>query len=818
MPAFFTHWLVAGESLKTIPTGKGDAAWLIGYLKVGEAKYKEAANEFSKSLYAKVRSATTKNDFKKLEKSGLDDLLADFEKKIHAKKHRDNILCYSAYILGACGPDFWTLPSGPAIKIPNTAGIHFDSGHYHRTHCQFQVAIKRWKAHDPLLLQDAVEKSYFLGMATHIATDLMGHQLVNISAGAYKLLKKEGWFIKTGPWENEEGLEKINIWNTHNKVEHYWDSYLRYRYFGDIGAVWAGTDDANWYNPLGFPLVESLKKTVLQAKAHDATSRMLKWLSKDSVRFKIEKCFNIPHVVCDKILGKEGITSFIYDVVVDKTSGAYPKELVYSEMTKEATSKQMTDPDGAGYNEKRKLQFFSSDMNKGSSAMGHNYLCYYACPGLGRLRKYGNNVFYHLDALKPFLDSSIKVARIFAGDLLRAMGAKDENNLGSVDHFWNLDTGLGLEVNEVRSSTTHEVITRLNFINIADFMKHSRVADKLKYSKYVFKGRKSRSFKNPTNKIPEFKTYVGGPFKDLNSVNEADDAKTNDKYLERINLNQSVGQAADQIKISNFFTDMKKTAKLPKTAASKNAGTSENKLTHGWIGHRLTLQVETSIAEFNKSPVGFYFMRDSTNKIGDAVSWAENRAVKWIKDAKTKAVDFVDTEDKGMKSRFKRRDGLCVFRSHLLLNLESEEDKKKPGASATREVAKDKWNNVVEHSKHKSSYSRNYAIGLGRKNVLWPIGNDVFAPNKDFDYYRNISPTEHVFFCLYLVVNNNGVCYDLLSHEKVDEAKLKKMKRIDCLDFMKIVLFYVLDAKGATMLDECFIDGMKVPVRLSTTI
>ena len=47
----------------------------------------------------------------------------------------DAITCFSAYMLGACGPDFWTLPSQPlsgSLKVPSMAPIHFDLGHYNR--------------------------------------------------------------------------------------------------------------------------------------------------------------------------------------------------------------------------------------------------------------------------------------------------------------------------------------------------------------------------------------------------------------------------------------------------------------------------------------------------------------------------------------------------------------------------------------------------------------------------------------------------------------------------------------------------------------
>ena len=70
-------------------------------------------------------------------------------------------------------------------------------------------------------------------MATHVAADLVIHQLVNVVAGAYNLLEKRH-LLQDKVWENEHGgAMGLNIWNTHNKVEHFWDSYIRYRYLGD---------------------------------------------------------------------------------------------------------------------------------------------------------------------------------------------------------------------------------------------------------------------------------------------------------------------------------------------------------------------------------------------------------------------------------------------------------------------------------------------------------------------------------------------------------------------------------------------------------
>ena len=56
----------------------------------------------------------------------------------------------------------------------------------------------------------------------------------------------------------------------------------------------------------------------------------------------------------------------------------------------------------------------------------------------------------------------------------------------------------------------------------------------------------------------------------------------------------------------------------------------------------------------------------------------------------------------------------------------------------------------------------------------------------------------------------------MLSKKKVEKTELDKIKKIDCLGFVKIVLFYTLDKVeqqfAAAQLDECYVDGLRVPV------
>ena len=221
MPAFHTHWLVALAAIPNEPD----------YIKAGSDAYQKKTLAYRDACLAALRGNNLEHDF--------NSARANWESAL--KENLDAVTCFSAYMLGACGPDFWTLPSEPKELwlVPRMAEIHFDLGHYNRTHRQFELSIAEVGGKSKDDLQTRVQRSYFLGMATHIAADLVVHQLVNVVAGAYNLLehKKVLWFGKT--WVNEHGgAYDMRLWNTHNKVEHFWDSYVRYHYLGDLDPFW----------------------------------------------------------------------------------------------------------------------------------------------------------------------------------------------------------------------------------------------------------------------------------------------------------------------------------------------------------------------------------------------------------------------------------------------------------------------------------------------------------------------------------------------------------------------------------------------------
>ncbi len=806
MPNFNTHWLVAINCLDAAPT----------YIRNGYTQYRKIAKDFRKNLYDKLEAVfptgktdNSRDDFKTLEDKAFRKLCQRYEAALRKKSVYDDITCFAAYTLGACGPDFWTTTSNSRMGIiPDTAGIHFDLGHYNRTHRQFQVAVKRWKQKAggdkkfTQTLQFKVELSYFLGMASHIATDLIFHQLVNVYAGAYNLLDKK--------WENEHGKLPKNLWNTHNKVEHFWDSYIRYRYLGDYGPLWPANDKQNILAPLGLPVVESLIKRVEQHKAFKAKSTMLKWLKKEKTKLDIEKCFIFPRVACDRIGKKNTVQPFIYDIVVDKSAGSYPRSEIFNEAFKEAFSYQMGDPDGGGQSERRKLAYFRSDNNRDTNGCSFNYLNYYVCPNLERTKKYGNHVFYHLNAFESFINAATLVSRIFLKRFQVSVTKMDDTDVGSVDHFWNLDTGLGLKVSKVAADSAKEAITELDFVHICDFLKTAAItyrgytADLKCMSKSgspKVKSFDTISYPSPPKRA--FETYAAKQaFNNINDVFEESGKKK--AYLDKIKLKNRVSLES-LVTLDTFFKPAKQTSvkhQLAETARTKET----NKLVVADQKHRLTLRLKTAIVPFRQTDrLGFYLLGDAKKNVGDSVKFKEGKQKEWLKDSGTHALDV-------LQAHTGRSDKLAPFPAHFLINFENDKNLK-------RKIAKGEWNNVVQYEAegggyltHKAHYGRNFSVSTGRQNVLTPDGDGNFWADKDFKYFRDMSPTEHIFFSLYLLVRTDQGCFDMISKQKVSQKDLETIKKIDCLGFVKIVLFYVLDKNGVSQVEAGYVDGLKVPI------
>jgi hypothetical protein len=689
-------------------------------------------------------------------------------------------------------------------------------------------------------LQIKVEQSYFYGMAAHIATDCIIHQLVNVYAGAYHVISSH--------WENQQGNVPINLWSTHNKVEHFWDSYIRFKYFGDMGNLFYQGDTIldkdEWMTKLEFPTTEKYIKTLKKeldklnstknthSKADDlkqcllsieAKTMLIESLSEDKNKIKIEKAFILPRIFCDRVLNEQDtdLNPFLYDIVIHKKTGAYESENVFKGVIKESTSYQFK-ANGV-YNENKKLSYFASESNKTISNVCFNYLNYIVCPDLKYTQKLGWNNFYLTNALKPFIDSAVKTSNKFLQDLNRAVKENAPEDLGCLGLFWNLDTGHGIQVKNIESDTPKEVITQLKFIHITEQVRRANVTDwkdLKKSSNYKYlEEMTSCDYPNPKKEVRAFNTYTGEVFDSYEGRGSQGHKNifegSTEKYLDKIRLAPEINTIKTEKNIDTFFKDGKKRKHSVMNVLTnwfkKEDSKSENEIEVDNVKHRLTLTIQTPIAELSQNePLGFYLHNDDTLKMKESIkqAWSGGQLKNWLKpeNTKSKMIDFVETKEKEEEpGRFKRKDGLCLFETQILLNLEKDED-------LTRKIAKPNWNNVIEYEKHRPQYSRNYAVGTGRMGVLKAKGTGDFEGKENFDTYSNISPTEQIFFSLYLLIETAEGWFDMLSKETVNVKKLEKIKKIDGVGSVKIVLFYVLNHRGGMQVGECYIDGIKVKV------
>jgi hypothetical protein len=770
MPCFHTHWLVALGALNHVP----DA---FEYLRRGRDAYLTRAHEYRQACLQALRGHSVDKSLLGAQRK--------WEERL-ATEGANDITCFSAYMLGACGPDFWQLPSEPtSATIPSMASFHFDLGHYNRTHRQFEVsvaAVGGRKHHD---IDARAQRSYFLGMATHLAADLVIHQLVNVTAGAYNLLEHSFWDNK---WENEHGgAYGINIWNSHNKVEHFWDSYVRYRFLGDHGPFWSDSqilghgDSHTTIAPYGLPTVEGLAK----AAGTDAWQ----YLRDPKVRYAIEKPIMFPWVFCDSVHTGD-VKPFVYRIVVDKDRGAYPSDELTDHLLKEARKEsrhdQMTGI-GGGRNEGNKLMFFCSKQNLDDKPTSFNFLTFRVCPDVENTKAYGRSAFYDIHALEPFVHRGVDVATKFFEALATAYISGKVEDLGVLRRFWNLDTGLGLRIKNVASATSYDRITELEFVHIFDevgcgppaYVRREPYRDGKPLKKFDFTPARA------------FKTYLPEqPFSDLQSIEESD----LNYYLDRI----EVSSANDML----HGNATKQSTVLTSTIKNPNVFTMRE------VRQRLDLRFTVGIADLTYSsngqygePLAMFFMGDKTKRPKKA--WDEETA-KWLK-KETAVLDYAitpaDTDG-----------GLQFFTTRLLVNTEKETADE--ANAHPRKLAKGTWNNVVPYNLHAGDYGRNFAIGTGRKHVLHPTsaGSGQFNPFTCYSVYENLSPTEHVFFTLYPFVKEDGAYFDMFSKTMVQQAQFNEILKISGCGTVKIVLVYERDLLEGAVLREAWVDHLKMPI------
>lgn len=836
MPNFHTHWLVAARAIDHAPAD----------VSAGWDSYRRKSVLFGEEVLAAFQTVDDKSKLKAFRKTA-EERFKVWKQAIGAERNnnppswtdrtfrgvedvptfaacRDDVTCFSAYMLGACGPDFWALPSEPPVQIPDVALEQFNLGHYNRSHRQFQASASA--IGNGASLQARVQRAYFSGMATHLAADLIIHELVNVSAGAYNLLHQL-WFHE----EKTGALGKLKKWTMHNKVEHFWDTYVRYAKFGDMPDPFLapGTPQNRGASQEGGFLTLD---TLLELKP-----ALAEHLQDDDFRRMIERPLTFPWMFCDRMLAAGGIRPFIYDVVINR---AHPVTEVHPVLAAERQSGQMSAL--GGRNEGRKLEFFSSKLADGDKTWSWNYLLYWVCPGLGHLRSFGQDVFYDLGAIEPFVQSATTLAGVFLGDLTTAYAkgppgaALDDVVLPNLGQFWNLDTGLGLQVKNVTRRTEKEIVTVLDFVHATSVpgvtLEYARGARDTGYlglhkQNAIFGAAVQRAFEVRPDKS----------FKRWGDVEEPDQKA----YLRRIFVGDEMssrptlrpedasgaGSGGKRMAVDDALFDGRPAAASRPAPAPTQKLSKQPKIELAPLPHRLTLGLRLPIARLGSPPedLGAFLYADGR----DAEMEAENAGAPsymgkemteiWMNgEGKTPRRAVPIEFQKGIPDGRRIEEGVVhVFTSRLLVNLD-------PHPPPQRKVKKGEWNNVIPYDAHQNRhhYGRNYAVTTGRKWVLHatdPVGT-VFDPrphddHHPFQIYSDAFPTEQVFLSLHVLVKAlDGKVYDAITRKEVARKALADIRRIDAAGFVKLVLYYVLRPDGAFQLDTCHIDG--VPVRVKT--
>ncbi len=833
MPNFHMHWLVALEAAKGF--GREDE------IAKGRAKYLQLCRDFRMNLY----SALSKQELRSFP-GVFQDLARDLERSLRAPPDYDSITCFSAYMLGACGPDFWTLMSNEAYpSASDTAGFHFDMGHYNRTHQQFVVSGKRLRTKPARTLTDRAERAYFAGMATHLATDLVIHELVNVYAGAYNILDH--------CWNNEHGATKVfaKLWSTHNKVEHFWDTYVRYRWLGDYGKVWSDADEPeDGPAPYGLPLADTLIRearklgrgvesvgdlddpalltaddvmqdsTFVDAElagpdAHVSEHHAAKayfsnqyWENKyrsftTSNTYLLERLITFPRIFCDRVLARDGIGPFIYDVVV-RDGGAYPNaDLGDGAIQKEKMTPQMEDALNGGRNEGNKLRTFSSRVNMGDGFSSFNFQTYFMCPRLERLRESGPTVFWEPKALPAFIETATEVAKQFAGAYTKFADDPSATGIGVLGNFWNLDTGLGVQVKNVRSRSSFETRTRIKLIHVTEatgtrvgLSRENAHAGGKKAAKYDLPGRYQYQ-----PDAPAFDCEEGPIFPHSEDIH--DQAP---RYLRALRTEGEQGSVQRSMLIDAFFNRSGSPRPLARVEVPTNSIAKGTKVkVANQIAHRLSLELEASIVRLGeRDETGFALYSDRKGNTAEPQKEEEHACEKWLAPALSQCLRLIE---QGAPADARTEGGRARYTGRVLANFAPD-----PKVFTGRMTEVDEWNNFIDPKEVAKYCGRNFAVGTMRKNVLKQNGSGLFRPDKHFDLFTDLAPTEQVFFTIYPLLSTSAGCVDLFSGKRVSRGDFEQLRKIGCVGFVPIVLLYSEETRGYAQLSHCYIDGLEVPV------
>ncbi len=411
MPCQVTHMYLAGKLAEHYPASHESD--VIKDIHNGFAAWLQANKDFRKGAEGAKKGSEMQNT------------MDTYRNTIDS---RDDIAVFSAFAMGAFGPDLWVLPHESSVTMAINKGItgmtHFDLGHYNLSH-RFPVQVlKRIRAQAKTLpvLQRKYQTAYILGYLSHIALDITGHIKVNVFAGAYFQLQKI--------WENEQGMLVFDIFNNHNKIEQYFDALLRF-------VCFEGYHDS-------LKKYDAIRKNVLgQPEAWDFPNYTDYWEDKLSFGvFGTDGIYNrdADFLDCSTSLpgpfarrytdgpGDKRVTPFIhrdyclaYDIADTKVK---QDQFSLLRLTSELP----------------KVRYARMDNN--DNVTSQYYYLQTVAPNLDKIVRWGTG-FYNPEAFAEFVNAGKLVAVEFIDGALKYLSSGDEKVFDLLRN-WNLDIGMAI--------------------------------------------------------------------------------------------------------------------------------------------------------------------------------------------------------------------------------------------------------------------------------------------------------------------------------------------------------------------------------------
>ncbi len=427
MPANSTHMYVAGRL--ALDFSSGHPSDVVRDIHRGFKEWLQANQNFRRG----ADDAINKND---------GALMQRVMDTYRAALTTDAVAVFSAFAAGTQGPDLWIVPHGTWDTIINriTGSIQFDLGHYNLSHTFPRAVLERIKAQEKSLpvLQRKYQTAYILGYLSHIALDITAHIKVNVFAGAYFQLVKV--------WENEFGVFPSdsflspNVWNDHNKIEHYADAIIRLVCFEGCHSA-LSSFDAVRKNDLGqqdgwdFPNYTDYWRHRLRFGRVIKTNGIF-----DRDEVFLDNSTSLPGPFAARYASSDQerrVVPFIRDdylrayALCDAAIANHEKSIVNLE------------------SELPKLEFYGMDNNH--DIHSQYYLAHWVLPDIDRVNQHANK-FFDMSAFAKFVIAGKKTGQEFIDGALKFLDSGDRAVFELLRN-WNLDLGLAVRIRDSSAAT-----------------------------------------------------------------------------------------------------------------------------------------------------------------------------------------------------------------------------------------------------------------------------------------------------------------------------------------------------------------------------